>query len=420
MPAIVRADQEATITLQPLKDGPAFDPAAPYIVTHIPVEGFGEKGQWAASAAPVFRVENGAMLVTSRFDREQEHVLLVEIPEGEKRKVIAEAHIYSLEKDLLALRPFKGDFHIHSDQSDGREPPAYVAGACRRIGLDFMALTDHHKYQPSLDARDAYKDAPIDLKIFAGEEVHPPDCPTHIVHFGGRSSVNDLFKDNPRFLAGVKAIQDTLGDLPAGVNPYQYATCLWTFDQIRKAGGFGIFAHPYWIHDRRYVCPEPLSNLLLEKQPFDALELVGGYDHFEIESNLLQVARYQEERAKGRRTPIVGVSDAHGCETGKLFGWYYTILFAPSLDLDSIISSLLDLRSVAVEALPNEAPRAHGPWRLVKYAQFLIREIFPAHDALCREEGLAMLAYSSAEDKNTTQAREAIAELNSMKGVTIR
>jgi len=48
------------------------------------------------------------------------------------------------------------------------------------------------------------------------------------------------------------------------------------------------------------------------------------------------------------------------------------------------------LYSVAVEALPNETPRAFGPFRLVKYALFLMREVFPQHDELCREEGRLM------------------------------
>ena len=43
--------------------------------------------------------------------------------------------------------------------------------------------------------------------------------------------------------------------------------------------------------------------------------------------------------------------------------------------------------------MPGEHPRAHGPFRLVKYALFLMREVFSQHDALCREEGQLMLAH---------------------------
>jgi hypothetical protein len=52
---------------------------------------------------------------------------------------------------------------------------------------------------------------------------------------------------------------------------------------------------------------------------------------------------------------------------------------------------------VAVEALPGADARAHGPFRLVRYAQFLLREIFPLHDALCDEEGSQMLAHLAGD-----------------------
>ena len=114
-------------------------------------------------------------------------------------------------------------------------------------------------------------------------------------------------------------------------------------------------------------------------------------------SNHLQVVRYYEEQAKGHRIPVVGASDAHGCETGELFGWYYTLALAPSPDLTDLIASIKGLRSVAVEALPGQAPRAYGPLRVVKYAQFLLREVLPEHDRLCRAEGDAMLDYLAGE-----------------------
>ena len=86
---------------------------------------------------------------------------------------------------------------------------------------------------------------------------------------------------------------------------------------------------------------------------------------------------------RGRQIPIVGASDAHGCERGDLFGWYYTMIFSPSTELSDIVDSVKGLYSVAIEAIPNRPPLAHGPMRLAKYALFLMREVMPAHDALC-------------------------------------
>jgi hypothetical protein len=56
-----------------------------------------------------------------------------------------------------------------------------------------------------------------------------------------------------------------------------------------------------------------------------------------------------------------------------------------------------DSWSVAVEALPGETVRAYGPFRLVKYALFLVREVLPRHDALCAEEGGLMLRHLAGD-----------------------
>lgn len=69
------------------------------------------------------------------------------------------------------------------------------------------------------------------------------------------------------------------------------------------------------------------------------------------------------------------------------------MVFSPDLELPSLIHGIKNLKSVAIEALPGNPVRVYGPYRLVKYALFLIREIFPIHDELCYEEGKLMLEY---------------------------
>jgi len=48
----------------------------------------------------------------------------------------------------------------------------------------------------------------------------------------------------------------------------------------------------------------------------------------------------------------------------------------------------------------------------VRYAQFLMREVFPTHDALCVEEGRLMLAHASGD----TQAVGTLANLKGRVG----
>jgi len=394
-PRLVPADRETTVIIRPLYAHAQFDSQTTYRVSCHPTETDPATYTWPHPAQYTLQPEQGTLVVRHCFAGEQEYVLLVEAL-TEPVKKLGEFRLYALAPDLFSRVPYKGDLHIHSYRSDGRESPGYVAGACRREGLDFMAVTDHRLYAPSLEAQQTYANVDLGLRIYPGEEVHPPENPVHMINFGGSYSVNERLKE-PAYRAEVDALARRIGALPANVNPYVYASCCWCFDQIRAGGGLSILCHPYWFTQQYYNAPLAVADQLFATQPFDAYEVIGGYFLHEVESNTLQVARYHEERAQGRRIPIVGVSDAHGCERGELFGWYYTLAFSPSTDLPDLIASIKELYSVAVEALPGQPVRAYGPFRLVKYAQFVLRELMPAHDALCREEGLLMLRYLAGE-----------------------
>ena len=396
-PRIVRAGQKQVLSVRPLFGHVRFEAGREYTLSLLPCEGVDGQVGWVEPQRWTLAPQDGTLQVECEFGGEQEYVLALELP----GKPPVAFHLFALEPDLFARRPWKGDFHMHTYHSDGIESPAYVAASCRKIGLDFMAISDHRLYAPSLEAMAAFAEVATDLRIYPGEEVHPPDNWVHILNFGGSFSVNDKFRGEA-YREEVRAIEAGL-DLPAGIERYPYASCAWCYDQIRAGGGLGIFCHPYWVSNRRYDVPGYLTDLLLERQPFDALELIGGYHRFEIESNTLQVARYQEERARGKRIPIVGVSDAHGCETDSLFGWFYTVAFAPSSDLPDLVGSIKELYSVAVEALPGETARAFGPFRLVRYTQYLLRELFPEHDELCQEEGRLLLAHAGGDGNAASQ-----------------
>ncbi len=403
MPRIVRAKSPTNVVIKPLFDHCRFDDASEYKIALIPVGGvFGQTEVLSPDKISV-KSQNGVISIPLAFDAEQEHTLQVENSEG---KLIAEFALYALDEDLFDLRPYKGDMHMHTNKSDGVESPAYVAASCRKIGLDYIAITDHHTIEPSREVIKTFENANIDLRLYPGEEVHPPGNPVHMVNFGGSIGVNALFK-TPEYEKEVAEMEAELNFIPEGIKRHNFASCLWCFKKIREGGGLGIFCHPYWIFRQKYDVPEYLTNLLFEHQPFDALELIGGFFIHQAESNMLQVARYHEEREKGKKIPVVGVTDSHGVEDVGLFGWYYTIAFAKSSDLDDLIGSIKGLKSVAVEALPGERIRAFGPFRLVRYAQYLIREIFPVHDELCVEEGRLMLEYAAGK----SEAAEALSRL---------
>lgn len=410
-PKVVKTNQKSTITVEPLFEHNRFKDNSEYEINcypaDIPYDKNGKSLKYFKKIKPI----DGVITITQLFEGEQEYIFIInEIVEG-KEKSILRFHVYSVEEDLFERSPFKGDMHMHSFRSDGSESPAYVAASCRKIGLDFMALTDHGQYKPSIESQEAFKAIDVDLRIYRGEEVHPPENPLHIINFGGSFSVNELFKDNDKYHSEVNELKTQLGDIPENVDEYEYASSVWVFNKIREAEGLGIYCHPYWSFVHRdckqgYYISSGLISHLFDMQPYDAFELLGGYSIEEADSNTLQVARYNEERAKGQIIPIVGVTDAHGCDNGQLFGWYYTIVFSPSAELPELIHNIKDLYSVAVEALPGCPPKVYGPFRLVKFALFLIREVMPAHDAMCFEEGRLMLDYISGDSSASNRLKE--------------
>lgn len=411
-PRVVPANRQSTIEIVPLFDHVRFKPECTYELTYSPTEQIALTSGWKPKVKEPLAPENGRVRITKFFEAEQEHVLVIEeIKPDKKRAVFCTAHVYSLEPDLLPLRPFKGEFHMHSHNSDGVESPSYVAGACRRAGLDFMALTDHRIYRPSIQAAEAFAKVDVDLKIFPGEEIHPPDNPIHIVGFGANSEITGLYRgaeSEKKYRDEVAKIQAGLGKLPPGVNPYQYASCLWVSARIRERGGLGMFAHAYWYTDNKFAAPGPIRDLLLQQRVFDVMELVSGFDAAALDvmdTNSLQVARYYEEAAKGNQIAIAGISDAHGVEKSDQFGRFYTVCFAPSSEFADLKTSIREFRSVAVEAIKGERPRPFGPFRLVKYSHFLLREILPQHDELCWEEGHQMLRHAAGDASAAAKLR---------------
>ena len=357
-PRILPADSEAEITIRPLYDHCGFAAGKPYGIQHYLMDDSPTAPKSALAGTYAVKPDKaGRLRFRGYFAGEQEHWVRVTPPPAQNTPAI-DFRLFSLQPDLFRRRPFKGDFHIHSNRSDGRESPAYVAAACRRIGLDFMAVTDHYRYAPSLEAMRAFANVKHDLRIFPGEEVHPPEVPVHLVNFGGAFSVNALFK-TARYRRDLRTmVAEMAATCRPAVDPYQAAACMWSGARTREGGGLSIFCHPYWISGSTYNVSASLNEWMFAHQPFDAFELIGGYHRYELDCGELQVAWYNEQRLKGRNPPVVGASDAHGCECGELFSWYYSIVFSPSLD--DLLESVRQGYSVAVQSLPGDIVRPTG------------------------------------------------------------
>ncbi len=340
------------------------------------------------------------------FTGEQEYSLRITM-DDEGRFILL--RIYCLDADLYGRIPLKGDLHVHSCFSDGAEKPEMVAANYRKAGYDFLVISDHWNYDGSVAAQKFYEGVPIDINIVRGEEVHAPGNHIHIVNFGGEYSVSKLLEGEAKesYEKEVRKIEAGL-DIPAEagkINSFQYASCVWVSEQIRKARGLSIFAHPFWIVDAYNVNPD-MTRYLLKTGVFDALELIGGLTPRE---NMMCQALYHSERALGNTDiPVVGSSDSHGTVRDAFSGsWFsnpvdneygyfdfYSIVFAVSNEKDEITEAVRQGYSTAVDSYPGETPRVYGDFRMVSYALFLISEYFPLHQEECFEEGRRMRQFA--------------------------
>lgn len=407
IPKLARIGVPQTITVYPIGKSKSFDDNIEYNVYFIPMELYTEKciGESIPWNCVNVYSNNGTLQFNYTFDEEQEWVILI-IPNSENKKPSqsVEVHVYSLNDDLYYLNPYMGDLHSHSNGSDGKEDPAIVAANYRKSGFDFFALTDHHKWYPSAQMLGAYEGVPLGIKLFNGEEVHVPSGWIHIVNFGSKYSVCEMYEKNKAEITAQIEAEAARMKLPQKINAVEYTWRKWVTDEIRKSGGLSIVAHPYWIHKQTYHMSSAMLDYVFETGIYDAFELVGGQS---VHENNIQNAFYQEQRAKGRNIPIVGSSDSHGTDPVSYFGLGRTVVFAKDMELSSICEAVKNGYSVAIEQQQREEERVYGTYRMVKYTRFLLDRYFPGHDELCIEEGMLMREYVLGNE----DAKERLASL---------
>ena len=407
-PIVFPEGREVEITIRPLGHHAAFRSESYTILLHEMDNMYSKRNQALENVKPC---EDGCIRFKATFTGEREHFVYVR--EGDR--TVVRLSVYSLAPDMSCRLPFRGDLHVHTNRSDGREEPAVTAANYRAKGYDFMAITDHNRYYPSLEAMRRFADIPTIFNLVPGEEVHMPLTDVHIVNFGGLHTVNGMI-DNKNAYVDVNGDPDMLSvngqpaptmteeqfremikekaaaltDLPEDVDPVSYSVCKWAFDQIRAADGLAIFAHPYWLVSVFNVS-DPLTQYLMETKAFDAFEVLGGENYYQ--QNGFQTVLYYEEWKKGRIHPIVGSTDSHGStEHNRNGDICSTIVFSPVNERKALITAIKDRYSVAVDTISKEY-RLVGEERFQRYACFLMDNWYPIHDRFCADEGHWMKEY---------------------------
>ena len=411
-PKVVLVDRPEVITIKPLGAHAAFYGGYRLEVMNMS-DGkyhlYPENGNMAVYDITV--CEDGCLRLSHTFRKEDEHLIRI-IRDG---KTVADLSVYALDRDMAGRYPYRGDLHMHTFRSDGSQAPAIVAANYRKNGYDFMVISDHNRYYPSLEAQDTYADVPLSFNIVRGEEVHLPGNDIHIVNFGGKYSVNGLLEHSPQnresdrraviqdppamlteeeYRSQVNALIPQLS-IPENVHAFSYAACVWIFEHIRKAQGLGIFCHPYW-RVGPYQVPDAFLRFMTEQHPFDAFEVLGGERYYE--HNGFQTIHYYEDLARGIRYPIVGSTDSHNSLPEHSQGAMIcsTFVFAKENTDESIIEAIKQEYSVAIDTISKEY-RLVGSLRLAKYSRFLLDEVTPLHDELCFEEGRLMKLHATGD-----------------------
>ncbi len=292
-------------------------------------------------------------------------------------------YVYAVASDLMSLRPYKGDTHVHTNRSDGWDEPFAVVCAYRAAGYDFIAVTDHGRYAPSVDTRAEVDPLTHRFHIMLGEEVHPKGGSYfHIISLNASRHVTEAFEQRPAYVeAEIQRILDTR-DLSTLPDPYAAAMRIFITSEIRRADGIAVMAHPFWECGDEYNMQTVEFFYHWRNGDFDALEVLAGNDDTGNGNNLQELL-WNDLRAEGLSIPVVGASDSHVprcvCDYDH-FNRQFTLVLAA--DTDDLPAAILEQRAVAVHRTDDKHFRCIGPYRYAKYARFLMAEYYPARAAL--------------------------------------
>lgn len=419
-PSIVHANMESRIVIRALGENTRFIPGLQYTIEVRPVETFCSN----YADLPVTRYQltpnaNGDLEFGHFFQGEQRHAIRLIRPQEDldstpyrditnrgkfhdnKEAVL---YVYSLADDLYGLRCYKGEFHCHTYESDGIQDVCHTVGNYRAAGYDFLAITDHYITMSSEKAMQIYADAPLAMTLLLGEECHVPTEQIHAVHVGGVQSVNAYYRNNrDKAEAEVSAIERELTELPEHIHKRDYAWRVWIARKAAEFGGLSILAHPHWIWFDTYFMASAITQQLLQDGIYDALDITDQ----EADTT---VALWSEIQAQGYRIPVVGCSDSHRSDVmdpNRPVRGGYSLIFAEDRSGPALINATKKGLSVAVNATGNPE-RVYGPYRLVKYARFLLDNYYPMYMRLCRAQESLTSVYHHADNS----VKEALRILN--------
>lgn len=408
-PAVVKADEESTISIYSINSDFEFCDDDVYEVHIVPKDNNGvtSNPDFAQfdyeEICPVYMMksEGGVLKIKYCFKGQQEWIIHIAKKDDcgadwywtdSFPKTRTRVSVYSLSSNLYGTIPLKSDFHIHTTLSDGHETPEFNVAQYRKEGFDAVSITDHKVFNDGKKLGE-YFDCTKGFYIVPGEEVHDNGGKIHMVSLGGSFCISDVLKNNQEYVKGELERLEKEKPIPDNVNRDEYLLREFIYNEIKKSGGLAIHAHPLWQLPQRFNTELDMSMAIFENRMCDAFEILGGCTQ---ESNNLCVNLYNMLCARGIKYPVVASSDSHYIKDGvTAFNEQYTICFAKEGD---IIGAIYNGMSIAAEAYKGEFVRFYGDFELVKYAHFLRRNYFPRHNELCSVSGELMIKYVNGDE----------------------
>lgn len=232
---------------------------------------------------------------------------------------------------------YRGDLHAHTPESSdawksgSALTPAQWAAECRRIGLDYLALTDHNVVSQNFAIADS---AGEDVLLMAGEEM------TNWFH--GHATVSGMTPGDWydwRQLPG--------GQLTASPDP-RTGSIQQFLEAVRASGAYVSAAHPLGFHLSWQFFAEAEVDPAART---DGLEIWTGPFQPDDEAML---KKWDQMLLAGQRIVGNGGSDLHGTDNNQGFasGTPTTVVHADALSKRAVIDALKRGRSF-VTRLPD-------------------------------------------------------------------
>lgn len=203
---------------------------------------------------------------------------------------------------------YKGDTHLHTTNSDGAMDKQRLIKECKKIGLEFMIITDHN-YNT---IEDSYYDG--DMLVIQGQELTHKNG--HVNIWGAK-----VPSEPPHKLETAKDYAEII------------AKC-------KKAGATVSLNHPFCSN-----CPFLLE---MEAYPFDTVEVWNTIQHAD---NIKNRDWWVKQLLQGKHIGAVGGSDHHRNYAGiSLLAMPTTYVLAEDKNKDAILKAMREGRSIVTNS----------------------------------------------------------------------